>query len=148
MKNGLFSFTCLVVLLLSCTNRQDHAEVWKNEIRETEEHFSQMAAENGIHDAFMAFAADDVTILRKDSLLKGKQALDSFYLGSAKSRSKTYLTWSPDFVDVSASGDLGYTYGKYEFRSTDSTGNTTVHHGIFHTVWKRQKNGEWKFVWD
>ena len=58
------------------------------------------------------------------------------------------LVWKPDYVDVSESGDLAYTYGKYTFTSRDSTGRKVVSKGIFHTVWKRQEDGSWKFVWD
>jgi len=58
------------------------------------------------------------------------------------------LEWAPDFVDVSSSGDLAYTYGKFTFSFKDSLGNKVENKGIFHTVWKRQSNGEWKFVWD
>jgi ketosteroid isomerase-like protein len=56
------------------------------------------------------------------------------------------LTWSPDFIDVSASGDMAYTYGKYNYTTTDSLGNVSEIEGIFHTVWKRQADGNWKFV--
>jgi len=58
------------------------------------------------------------------------------------------LVWEPDFVDVSASGDLAYTYGKFIYTLTDSLGKDQVMEGIFHTVWKRQTDGTWKFVWD
>jgi ketosteroid isomerase-like protein len=53
------------------------------------------------------------------------------------------VKWSPDFIDVSSSGDLGYTYGKYVWESKDSTGKTTASKGIFHTVWEKQKDGNW-----
>jgi ketosteroid isomerase-like protein len=49
---------------------------------------------------------------------------------------------------VSACGDLGYTWGSYTFTATDSLGATHRSEGIFHTVWKRQPDGSWKFVWD
>ena len=57
-------------------------------------------------------------------------------------------SWKPDFVDVSSSGDLGYTYGQYTFIRLDSIGNETASQGIFHTVWKRQSDGNWRFVYD
>jgi ketosteroid isomerase-like protein len=58
------------------------------------------------------------------------------------------LKWTPDFIDVAASCDLGYTYGKYTFAVTDSTGKVNESRGYFHTVWKKQKDGNWRFVWD
>jgi ketosteroid isomerase-like protein len=58
------------------------------------------------------------------------------------------VKWSPDFIDVSKEGDMAYTYGKYVWQSPDSTGKMNVSNGIFHTVWKRQVDGSWKYVWD
>ncbi|MBL7111012.1 MAG: DUF4440 domain-containing protein [Bacteroidales bacterium] len=58
------------------------------------------------------------------------------------------LVWEPEFVDVEESGDLGYTYGSFVFTAKDSTGNDIESKGVFHTVWKRQADGEWRFVWD
>jgi ketosteroid isomerase-like protein len=56
------------------------------------------------------------------------------------------LQWTPDFAD--APGDLGYTYGQFVFSEKDSTGKMNVTKKSFHTVWKKQKDGTWKFVWD
>lgn len=145
MKNS-FSYSIIFLLLFySCATetKKDSIETWKQEIRQAEEDFAKMAKDKGIHDAFINFAADDA-VLKRGKLIIGKQAIDKHL---KKSISKS-LSWTPDFVDVSASGDLGYTYGKYIYSYTDSIGNSLEDKGIFHTVWKRQSDGKWKFVWD
>jgi len=136
----------LFLVLLSCktNNTMDSTEKWKQEICEAEQQFANMVQEEGIHNAFVAFAANDATIMRNNTLIKGKQAIDDFYKDS---HAKT-LTWKPDFIEVANSGDLGYTYGTYHYTYKDSTGKEQVDTGIFHTVWKRQQDGTWKFVWD
>ena len=58
------------------------------------------------------------------------------------------LTWSPVAADISASGDLGYTYGTFEFRSKDKEGKETVNHGKYMSVWKKQADGSWKVAVD
>ena len=118
---------------------------WKQEIVETEKEFAALAQKEGIPKAFMAFAAEDAVLMRNNTLVIGKEALRESFQESPENVS---LIWKPDFVDVSASGDLGYTYGKFIYTSTDSLGNENVAEGIFHTVWKRQADGTWKFVWD
>lgn len=138
----------LVSILLSCIpGDKNKIEKWKQEIIETERAFAEMAQKEGIPKAFLTFAADDVAMLRGKDLIKGKIALRASYENQTVSSDVT-LTWTPDFVDVSSSGDLGYTYGKYIYTSTDSLGNKQTNEGIFHTVWKRQTDGTWKFVWD
>ena len=117
-------------------------------ITKAENDFSAMASEKGIQTAFEYFAANDVIIKRaNDSLIKGKEGLRQFY--SKDIFKKAILTWSPDFVDAAESGDMGYTFGKYHWIVKDKNGKLTDENkGIFHTVWKKQTDGSWKFVWD
>ena len=58
------------------------------------------------------------------------------------------LEWEPGFVDASAAGDMGYTYRPYQFSAVDTGGQEIRATGVFHTVWKKQADGEWKFVYD
>jgi ketosteroid isomerase-like protein len=117
----------------------------KAELFAVEKEFCVMAQSDGVEKAFLYFSADSAVILNRDKLLKGKESIRKQYQTFPKNAK---LEWAPDFADVSISGDLGYTYGKYTFTSTDSLGHTTQSSGIFHTVWKRQPDGKWKFVWD
>lgn len=114
---------------------------------ETEAAFARMASEEGIPEAFLFYAAEEVALLRNERLILGKEALKNSY-PSLEKNDNVSLSWKPDFVDVSSSGDMAYTYGKYEYKTIDSLGNENVSKGIFHTVWKRQPDGQWKFVWD
>lgn len=148
MKQSLFAIVVLTLILHSCSPDEKHdLDKWKKEIVDTEHAFAEMAKAESIPKAFLSFAADDVVLLRNNSLIKGKDDLRTSY-GKSLTSGAISLTWAPDFVDVSSSGDLGYTYGRYVYKSTDSLGNSTSNEGIFHTVWKRQRDGSWKFVWD
>ena len=53
------------------------------------------------------------------------------------------LTWDPNYAEVSASGDMGYTVGRYAARSSPD-GDTLVDSGTYLTVWRRQDDGTWK----
>lgn len=141
-----FFLTAIILFIFSCetNNSKDLTEQWKQEIRESEANFAAMLNAKGLHDAFVAYAAEDATIMRENKVIIGKMAIDEHY----KNVDTKTLTWSPDFVDVSKSGDLGYTYGTYHYTYKDSIGEEHVNTGIFHTVWKRQEDGSWKYVWD
>lgn len=138
----------LVVLLCSCniSTKEGDMEKWKEEIIKTEHEFARMVLEKGISEAFLEYAAEDAVLLRNNSLIIGKDSIRASFKSTTDSNAT--LKWKPDFVDVAASGDLGYTYGRYEYITTDSVGNKNVMAGVFHTVWKRQADGSWKFVWD
>jgi ketosteroid isomerase-like protein len=150
MNKSCFYFLLLILLISSCTEsrQKDQTETWKNEIIQTEREFAAMADSVGIKEAFVKYSADDVAILRGDIVLKGKNALNIYYTNQYMGPDRYSLTWEPDFVDVSASGDMGYTYGQYHLQITDTLGQRRALDGIFHTIWKRQNDGTWKFVWD
>ncbi|MBI1768844.1 MAG: nuclear transport factor 2 family protein [Bacteroidetes bacterium] len=132
-----------IIILASCISGKDSSEKSKAEIIQAEKDFAQSAKEKGIADAFYAFADDSAVIKRGNRIIKGKNAIKEFY---EKQPSSGELQWSPDFAEVS--GDLGYTYGPFTFSEKDSTGKVNEFKGIFHTVWKKQKDGTWKFVFD
>lgn len=138
-----------IFVISSCSNQDAGSiEKWKNEIVEAEGDFAAMAESEGIQAAFLYFAAEDAVVNRNNTLLVGREALASYFDEQPSGVQDEHLQWSPDFVDVSHSGDLGYTYGRFTYSYADSTGNRIESRGIFHTVWKRQEDGTWRFVWD
>ena len=143
--------TLLLILLFSwmgCSKpaEEDQRQAWKAEIVAVEKAFNDMAQEEGLAKAFAFFAAEDGVIKRGKEVIKGKEAIAAWYEKDV--RPNETLTWSPTFVEVSQSGDLAYTYGDFVFSYPDSLGNKKESTGIFHTVWKRQTDGNWRFVWD
>jgi len=149
MKNPL-TYISLVLLFCGCQNKMDSTKVetWKKEVFDTEIAFSAMAESDGIAHAFLHFASEDAVLLRNSQLIKGKVSIQNWFETNKAAYDQSKLSWKPDFVEVSSSGDLGYTYGKYVYTSRDSLGNTESSEGIFHTVWKKQTDGTWRFVWD
>nr|WP_321412611.1 nuclear transport factor 2 family protein [uncultured Carboxylicivirga sp.] len=138
-----------IVILLSACKQGSISEQktrWKEEVIQTETDFAAMAAEEGIGNAFVYYAADDAVLMRSNKLIKGKEAIAAKY--GVFNSEKVKLSWKPDFVEVSGSGDLAYTYGQYIYSVIDSLGEIKSDTGVFHTVWKRQPDGNWKFVWD
>lgn len=144
MSNHLIPL--FILLITSCSQSETTIEAWKAEIVAVEKAFNDMAQAEGLAKAFEHFAAPDGVIKRRKEVLQGKAAIRAYY--DKDVRPGETLTWQPTFVDVSNSGDLAYTYGDYTFSYPDTLGNIKESTGIFHTVWKRQTDGNWKFVWD
>lgn len=147
MKNA-YRVLLLLAACWQCTtqNSPPDLEQVKTEIRQAEKAFNDMAASEGVPAAFLAFAAEDAVLNRNNQIIKGKEAMRAYF--DASPLKNVSLTWAPDFVDVAASGDMAYTYGKFQFSAVDSTGQELQSAGIFHTVWKKQADGSWKFVYD
>jgi Zn-dependent M28 family amino/carboxypeptidase/ketosteroid isomerase-like protein len=134
------------IRLQSLTDNNDgkHNPVLK--IHATEAAFAAMARDSGIKQAFLAYASEEAVLNRNNRLVRGKQEIAAYF--DSQPYTDIRLEWAPDFIDVAVSADLGYSYGHYTFSATDASGNTIQDSGIFHTVWKRQADGQWKFVWD
>jgi ketosteroid isomerase-like protein len=150
MQSKLLLFSAFI-LLAACKikTRKDKPdnETLNAEVIKAENDFAKMAAEKGIAEAFWFFADSNAVIKRqRDTLIMGKENIRHYY--SADYFKNASVTWAPDFVTVSEDGDLAYTYGKYTWQSKDSMGKINESNGIFHTVWKRQKDNTWRYVWD
>ncbi len=138
----------ILFLLTACSTGFDKLQMEKarKEIVQTERDFEMMAETKGLSAAFSYYADSAATLSRGNYVIHGKDSIRIFYLAPRYNGVK--LEWKPDFVEVSTSADLGYTYGKYTFTTSDSTGQVVRSKGIFHTVWKKQANNQWRFVWD
>lgn len=148
MKNYQSLIFLSFILLIGCTDANDDKkmEKWKTEIRNVEKAFNDMAQKEGLVKAFQFYAAEEGVIRRKNKIYQGKEAIAEWYKKDVQPNET--LTWNPTFIDVSKSGDLAFTYGDFTFTYPDSLGNKKMNTGIFHTVWKRQTDGSWKYVWD
>jgi len=137
-----------VLFLGACTQHNIKSmEIYKAEVLKAETEFAQMAKEKGVEAAFLAFADDDAVLLR-GKLIKGRAEIKAYFEANNSAYKDLKLEWKPDFVEVSESGDLAYTYGGYTSKSLAEDGSVSEGSGVFHTVWKRQTDGSWKFVWD
>jgi ketosteroid isomerase-like protein len=124
MKNILFGSvtvaTVLIALVLFPNLRPTVTAgntVNADTLRQLEAEFMKAAAEKG-SQGYMSYHADDAVevpngaaiIQGKANIAKGMSFLD---------QKDNQLTWTPVGADISAAGDLGYTYGNYEFHSKD-----------------------------
>jgi ketosteroid isomerase-like protein len=60
----------------------------------------------------------------------------------------TSLSWNPVHEEMAASGDLGFTYGNYVFKSKNKDGTIVSSYGKYMSVWRKQKDGTWKVIAD
>jgi ketosteroid isomerase-like protein len=119
----------------------------KQEILYTDKAFSDLSKAYGMKHAFLEYAAEEAVILRENSLPQvGKSIIAERF--KSISDSGFILTWEPQFADVAASGELGYSYGIFTTTSKDSLGNPVVEKGTYVSVWKKNNDGKWKFVLD
>ncbi len=91
------------------------------------------------------FAADGVALGNGTAPVIGQVAIAK----SANWSAKDYqLTCTPTDAQMGPSGDMGYTWGHFEGRSKDSSGNPVLTSGRYMTIWRKEPDGSWKVVLD
>jgi len=139
-------FVATIVLPIKQLRVEASPKATADTLKQLEGEFMKAAAEKGAQGYMSYYADDAVEVPNGANLIQGKEdiAKGMAFLDDKNNR----LTWTPVGADISASGDLGYTYGNYEFHSKDKEGKPIAEHGKYTSIWKLQKDGNWKVVLD
>lgn len=101
--------------------------------------FAAMSVSQGARPAFLAFAADDaISFGGGPQMNRGRAAIGAAFDGFP---SGAVLAWWPVGAAIAESGDLGCTIGEATIESLHQ-------YSKYLTIWKRQRDGSWKFVAD
>lgn len=132
-------FLILVTTFFSCLQKKKaHVE----ELFKVDQEFSDSAEKLGYNKAFIKYAHNDAVLLRDNNLpLKGKSAITQLF--EKAEVDGVSFSWKPESGDISQSGELGYTYGTYQFEK-----DTIIEKGTYVSIWKKDKMGQWKYVLD
>lgn len=111
---------------------------------------------DGLINAEKSFAAYSVAHSTKEAFLRyldstgiifdNGKPVNGIEAWNKREKRPGVLNWGPQFAEISASGDFGYTTGPWTFQN--SSNDTIVARGQYTTVWHIDKNGEWKFLVD
>jgi len=143
MNTRIAALSVAVALLAGCT--QSDPEKYKAELIAADKAFCASSIKTGPKAAFLGVIARDCKLLSDNRV--GADAVNSIFLQLPATAT---LTWEPSFVDVGASGDIGYTWGRYELRvpMTKLGMAPLIRRGTYVTIWKRRQNGPWRVVLD
>jgi ketosteroid isomerase-like protein len=101
--------------------------------------FAARAAVVGIGPSFLENMTDDAIVFDPDPV-NAKTAYAAQPAGKTPKEGGPLLAWWPNWAGIARSGDLGFTTGPAEVN-----GKRTVH---YFTVWQKQADGGWKWVYD
>jgi ketosteroid isomerase-like protein len=148
MKLSIYPVTVFMFLILLMTGCSDskNQERMANELMELDIEFARRSVEIGSHEAFLEYIDDSCVLLRpnREPVIGRKMIEDMF----SKPDTSFTLKWAPLFADISDSYDLGYTYGTYTIEMDSPEGSLVTKEGTYVTIWKKDKDGNWKFVLD
>jgi len=116
----------------------------RSEILELESRFRKTLAREGVENGYLGVVDEHARVHRvKNFPLLGKKAIGDFFAN----RKIDIVAWEGIDGGIAASGELGYSYGRYELKHREDDGERTEK-GYFTHVWKRDGSGDWKLVAD
>lgn len=109
------------------------------ELMRADSMFAALSVGQGVKTAFLAYAADDAIAFGGGAQIsEGREAIGASFDGFP---SAAVLEWWPVAAAIAASGDLGCTVGEAKIASLN-------HYSKYLTIWRRQRDGSWRFVAD
>jgi ketosteroid isomerase-like protein len=104
--------------------------------------FSRVCEEKGIPEGFYQYMSQDaVCLFSGEPPIQGRDAIKIHLAASLQGA----LSWKPREAEIGSDGDLGYTWGMYEFRAANQDGKPEkTTYGKYVIVWKKHSDGVWK----
>ena len=145
IRNTAFAMAAFAVG--ACNGGQASNEDARTAIKAADEALQQ-AISKGELERIASFYADDAVLLpMAEPIVTGKEAIRAEWrhvLGIPGMQNVSALK----HVDVSRSGDLGYTRGTYTSRMAGPKGEPLTEPGKWVSIWKKQSDGQWRIVVD
>ena len=151
-RSMLIATMMLLTLIFGCASQQpaappDTRAADESAIRKADADWSNAAQAKQV-DAWVAYYSDDATVLPPNEPMATSKDAIRKTIGDLLSLPAVNLKWQTTKVEVSRSGDIGYSYGTYDMSFNDPKGNPTTDRGKYVEVWKKQADGSWKCAVD
>jgi ketosteroid isomerase-like protein len=138
---GVLGCLAAVVILVGSTKADEQADIAA--LLKVDRDFYQASLTKGAQ-AFADFAEENATEDLGGDVVRGRSEILKWYKNDYAQPGFS-LVWNPDGAVIA--GELSVTHGHFEFHERTDGADKKVA-GQYVTVWRKQKDGSWKFVWD
>ncbi len=128
---------------MSCQQNTVDTKAEGEKIMQLSKEWSQAAASGDVDKIVSYWADDAVAMSAGDPPVQGKDALRQM-VTQGFAMPGFSISWQPQSVEVSKSGDMAYLIEDSQISYKDSTGNPVVINNKAVSIWRKQANGEWK----
>jgi ketosteroid isomerase-like protein len=120
-------------------------ESLREDVLRAEGEFLKTVSARGLRNAYATYLADECRIHRDGRFpVVGKDAALALFSDQGVKLEE----WETLDGGVAASGDFGYTYGRYTLNRSSDTKPGVIEKGYFMRVWRRDARGAWKLTFD
>ena len=133
----------LIRALIDAVGNKDEEALYQAglaEILDADRAFAQTALGQGLPNAMATFAAEDGRVFPPGApAAVGREGIAAHFQGWTEG---DVLRWAPAGADVSARGDMGYSWGAWTL--TRASGEAS--RGNYVSVWRRDPDGAWRYA--
>jgi len=133
----------LVLTVMSCNQQKVDTKAEGEKVMQLSKEWSQAASAGDVEKIVEYWADDAVVMSAGEPVLSGKQAIRKMVEESYKMPGFR-ISWQPQSVVVSESGDMAYLIENSQVSFTDSTGKPVTIHNKAVSIWRKQAGGSWK----
>ena len=133
----------LWIAIVSCNQQKVDTKAEGEKLMKLSKEWSDVAGTGDV-DKTLSYWADEALVMSAGQpTLKGKAAIQQMVEESYKMPGFR-ISWQPQSVEVSESGDMAYMIENSQISFTDSTGKAVTLKNKGVTIWRKQPDGSWK----
>ena len=136
-------FLQIAIMLFSCNQAKVDKKAEGEKVIQLSKEWSQAASAGDVEKIVSYWADDAIVISAGDPVLTGKQAIREMVQNAYKMPGFR-ISWQPQKVVVSESGDMAYLLEDSQITYSDSTGKAHTINNKAVSIWRKQADGSWK----
>jgi uncharacterized protein (TIGR02246 family) len=133
----------LALTAISCKQQNVDTKSEGEKVMKLSKEWSEVASTRDVAKTLSYWAEDAFVMVAGQPPLKGKAAIQQMVEESFKMPGFR-ISWQPQTVEVSESGDMAYLIENSQVSFTDSTGKQITLKNKAVSIWRKQSDGSWK----
>ena len=133
----------LAIAIVSCSQQKVDTKSEGEKVMKLSREWSEVASTGDVEKTVSYWADDAFVMSAGQPPLKGKPAIRQMVEESYKIPGFR-ISWQPQSVEVSESGDMAYMIENSQVSMTDSTGKPVTLRNKSVSIWRKQPDGSWK----
>ena len=133
----------LVIAIVGCNQQKVDTKLEGEKVMKLSREWSEVASTGDVEKTVSYWADDAFVMSAGQPPLKGKPAIRQMVEESYKMPGFR-ISWQPQSVEVSKSGDMAYMIENSQVSITDSTGKPVILRNKSVSIWRKQPDGSWK----
>jgi len=145
MKNKISYIVFLLSIFISACSDTVDLETERAKLLQLDREWSEAARTNNMERLWRFWTDDAKILLSADKTISGLDQIKQFTT-KARTDPNFEISWEVQGVDISKSGEMGYTFGIGKVTRTGENDELITVANPYLIVWEKQSDGNWKCV--